>query len=730
MKRLAAVVFSTLILITFLLGRSLLERITEGPEQTQSLFGCSTYDTHGNLLKGCWSEKDQVWYLFVTSDQPVSEAVLHYVGEVQHVSSGMLHAQEGIVTGAFSQSGDRLELQLSDGRTQSVVLLQSTLPSVHIRLGKTTLERIHLDKSEKYQGNSIYLMDPGGEYDLTVEGTMEIKGRGNSTWTLCEKKAYQIEFREETSLMGMGEAKKWVLMANASDDSMLRTKLIYDMAENLDMAFVPGMEFVDLWIDGEYRGLFLVGEKVELGSSRLNLTSNYGALFEHDDLFYTEEDYWFRSDTMGRYFVLKEIVEENGQIITSAMDSFKGSVEELINYLYATPSRQITLEDLSARIDVDSFAKYYLVNEYVLNNDSIVTSFYWYQDGPEDVLHLGPIWDYDTSMGNDGRAYSTFSVREHILFRYLLAIPAFYERTLELWEEYEPYFAALPENARQLKAEVDASAEMNYKRWDVLGKPNPKGGQDFSPTYEEAVSTLCSWLEGRQTAFAVEKIVVVNGTVSDDCSVMDICFADDMPHDSVRFAVWCMESEQRKVFWYDAVQDASGNWTAQVDLARHAGAGMYGIDAYADGSAFPASFGFSYVKEAKPPVYRIRTKTAAGGSEMTITLEDSDRCRRISFAVWSEEGGQDDLEWYPAQRNLLGLWKAQVPLERHQTDGIYNVHAYSETDAGWELVDYLTIEAADIPGQTQGSRRDAAFSVIVLIACLIIVNYRRNKRRN
>lgn len=696
MKKLTAVVVITLILITFLLSRTWLEEVTTEPEQNRSPFSCSTYDTQGNLLKSYWSEEDQMWYLFVTSDQSIPDVALHYTGEVIHTSSGILHAEEGVITGAFSQSGDSLELQLADGRTKNVVLFQSTLPSVHIRLGKTTLDRIHLDKGEKYQGNSIYVMDPSGVYDLTEEETVEIKGRGNSTWTLYEKRAYQIKFQKATSLMGMDKAKKWVLMANASDDSMLRTKLVYDMAQNLDMAFVPNMEFVDLWIDGEYRGLFMVGQKVEPGDSRLNLNSNYGALFEHDDLFYEEETYWFRSNALDRYFVLKETVEEDGQIVTSAMNTFHSAVDALMNYLYATPSSRITLEDLSALIDIDSFAKYYLINEYVLNNDAIVTSFYWYQDGPEDVLHLGPIWDYDTCMGNDGRACDTYAVREHILFRYLMAAPVFCERVQQLWEEYEPYFAALPENARKLKATVEASVEMNYKRWDVLGKPNPRGDQIFYPTYDEAVTTLYNWLEGRHAAFAVEGAVVANGAVSDDCSRMDVSFTEQAPYESVRFAVWNLNRQSQKVFWYDGIRDEAGNWTASVDLAQHAAAGIYSINVYPDNLPEPVAMGYGYAREAMTPIYRMQTKLSANEENLTVTMSDSDRCREVFFVVWSEEGGQDDVQWHYASRNLKGEWACTVPLQQHPGDGRYAIHAYSMEAGQPVLVDYENVDFSTV----------------------------------
>ena len=133
-------------------------------------------------------------------------------------------------------------------------------------------------------------------------------------------------------------------------------------------------------------------------------------------------------------------------------------------------------------IDVKSFAKYYLINEYVLNRESFATSFYWYKDGPDDVIHLGPIWDFDTCIGNDGVEFTENYGDEHILFRHLLASPEFYQLTQELYEQYKPLLENMSRDADAVKAYIEGSAEMNYIRWDTLGTTNPKNNIAFCDT--------------------------------------------------------------------------------------------------------------------------------------------------------------------------------------------------------------------------------------------------------
>lgn len=644
-------------------------------------FSCFTYDEKGNQIHGYYAEEDDIWYLFVPSTVSISEISLSYTGSVADVSAGTLNKQESAVTGAFSESGDLVTLKNSAGEEYKVQVLQSGLPSVHVVLKDATLDDVHQDKDVKYKNNSVYIMDPQGTYDLAVEGSVEMKGRGNTSWKLYDKKGYQLKFDSKTSVLGMGKAKKWVLLANASDDSMMRTSLTYRMAENMDMAFVPAMEYVDLWVNGEYRGTYMIGDKVELGSSRLDLQNDQGVIFEHDEAFYKEEDHWIFSEQLQRHFALKEIVEEEDSVIEAAKTDFQEAVDELVEYIRSELPSEVTLEELNQMIDVDSFIQYYLVTEYVLNREAIVTSFYWYKDGPEDVIHLGPIWDYDTCMGNDRSEYTGTSAEYHPLFTYLLAIPAFYERAETLKSQYWSYLSAMDEDVDVVKAMIEESAQMNYLRWDSLGKPSVKGGTDFADTYEEAVQNVKTWLEGREQAFTISSKKMISSTVSERCDKMEICYDDDdAGYQNVKFAVWHDTKHQSDLRWYPATRDADGILRATADLVRHNRKGLYHIDAYvfqSNGSKKKIATGQSYVKDIYVPDYTIRADVAEDCATMKITFTDINPHKNIRFAVWSDADGQNDLTWYQAKEKENGTWSYTVDLRNHNSAGMYNIHVYS-----------------------------------------------------
>ena len=269
-----------------------------------------------------------------------------------------------------------------------------SLPKICITLHEVTLNEIITgSKDTKYDGTEleIHVGD-----SVQTFSDVRIKGHGNSTWSNTkDKKPYQIQFAEKTDVLGLGRGKKWLLLANWFDVSHMRNALAFRLAKELNIPGTPDSTWVELYVDGQYEGLYLICEKVEIGEDRLELTSSYGVLVELDNMYgETADDPFFRSAGQQTYFVCKDAVNDES---TEAFKRFEEKLNEFEALLFAEKQEW---EKIEALIDVDSFINMYFLQEFVENVDVCCSSFFMYTDGEDDVIHLGPCWDFDGSLGN------------------------------------------------------------------------------------------------------------------------------------------------------------------------------------------------------------------------------------------------------------------------------------------------------------------------------------------
>ena len=671
-------------------------------------FSCAVTDQQGNVIHGYHDTQKEQWYLFLTNQVVISDAEVQLQGAVVSADKGTLDPQTNVLRGAFAENGDSVVVSLADGSSETITVMQSELPSLYIALDGVTLDTVHQDKSVKYAGTAVTLTDTANaENDLHVANAT-FKGRGNSSWTHYEKKGYQIKFDKKTSVLGMAKAKKWVLLANASDDSMMRNKLAFDLAEQLGMTYVPDGEYVDLWINGEYRGTYLVCEKVELGTTRLDLNDPKGVLMEQDEAFYAAEDIWIQNNSTGKHFVVKEsVTEDDPALLQEAVKGFDEALDAFMEYLAKRPIETVTLQDLSQYIDVGSFLQYYLVNEYTLNRESVVSSFYWYKDGDQDVLHLGPVWDFDTCMGNDTDdvdSYQDAYIYNHIIYQWLLTIPAVQDEWGRLLEDYAGAFGSMDDKTESLYALLQTSAAMNYTRWDDLRGEFSGKGTYFAGTYQEARDNLKTWLEKREKAFTTQSILQrlnrVGILVDLDRARMDLSFKGADGYEDLWFVVWSEENGRDDIVWYHAGQRAEGAWNCTVDLTRHQSTGVYTIHVWAGNNGKPMEAQLAtrvYVSEFNTTFPAAAAEVSANCQTMQIVAGNIEGYDKVYFPVWSAVNGQDDIVWYPAVKQADGTWTYTVNLANHNSTGNYLIHVYGAKDGKMEMLTSTTAYVEKLP---------------------------------
>lgn len=262
------------------------------------------------------------------------------------------------------------------------------IPRINISLNNVKLEEIDSgSKDLSYDGNILTIYDDAiiREFD-----NITIKGRGNGTW-IQTKKPYQIKFDEKVDLFGMGKAKKWYLLANAMDYTNVRTEVAAYLEKMLEMKYIYDGNFIELYIDDEYRGLYYITHAVEIGKNSVDLRDPLGILVELDNLYGQFEEYY--TTLNGDLITIKDITTTANKEL--AINEFMSAYDD-----FETAVNSKDYKRIDEVVDVDSFAKYYLLSEFSVNPDAYWTSFYFYKDGAKDKIHVGPAWDFDLAFGN------------------------------------------------------------------------------------------------------------------------------------------------------------------------------------------------------------------------------------------------------------------------------------------------------------------------------------------
>lgn len=278
----------------------------------------------------------------------------------------------------------------------------SNIHSIFINTQSKTLKNVHDTKGNKENIN-IRIYRPDGGLDF-IDNTFhsEINGRGSSTWKQ-EKKPYVVTLPDTISIMGLPKGKKFVLLANAYDESNIRNKVVYDYANTLHFDWTPNTEYADVYINSDYCGLYLITEKIDASKIYSNgekctflchLASKWQVLdFNIKNVYWTRRNHCIQIDyPYPSSALLYDKICEN-------IEKFESSVYEK--------------QSFDIGIDTLSWIKKILIDEVFENTDADLISSYFYYNEKNNAIYGGPIWDYDQVIGNNNemnRHYTSFSL--------------------------------------------------------------------------------------------------------------------------------------------------------------------------------------------------------------------------------------------------------------------------------------------------------------------------------
>ena len=317
---------------------------------------------------------------------------------------------------------------------------------------------------------------------------LTVKGRGHSSFTMA-KYSIKLKFNEKQALFGMPQDKEWDLVSNQRDKSLLRNYITYQLAKILKDDYAPRSQFVEVFLNREYIGVYQLVEHQKVSEDRINIPKNDSSFFFEKTREFDDGDVFFKSH-MGHTFVIKYPKDAD----SNAIGLLKGHVDDFEQRLKKDDL------DLSEWIDIDDFVRYYWIQEFSKNIDgafgrSIFIT--WQYNSP---FQMGPVWDFDVAYGiGNTRMMSPndWYVRYQGWYTPLLKNKTFKDRANQYWKDNRHYFVDLADSIESAKRILEKAATNEFKRWPVLENDEHWPFVAAYKSYDEAIDSLQSWVKQR-----------------------------------------------------------------------------------------------------------------------------------------------------------------------------------------------------------------------------------------
>lgn len=317
------------------------------------------------------------------------------------------------------------------------------------------------------------------------EVSTSIKGRGNTTWN-WPKKAYALKLNKKQKILGFPKSKRWVLIANYLDNSFLRNEMAFYLSETFNLDWTCHGEFVDLILNGEYKGLYWFGEAIKVDENRVNIDENNDFLIEMDTYF--DETWKFKSQIKN----LPYQVKNDDSMNDSRLENLKEKIYSLEKLLYPNFSDDINASDCSAPdevyseiLDIDSWAKYYFVNEIMSNRElGWPKSCYFTFDTANNIFKAGPVWDFDWVYQD-----LTCVLQDTLYYDALFKSPSFTSRAKNLWQEYYSLID-IDGQIETLREKISVASEFDTLIWGKHKDPSEVVREDFDAYVDFLKETL------------------------------------------------------------------------------------------------------------------------------------------------------------------------------------------------------------------------------------------------
>lgn len=372
------------------------------------------------------------------------------------------------------------------------------------------------DKEHDLRMKATIISADGNEI-VSDSGTVRLRGNASMGFP---KKPYRIKFDKKRHVLGSpAKAKKWTLINNYGDKTLMRNILAFDLSRRLELEYTPFCTPVDVMVNGEYKGCYQLCDQIEVGKNRVDIDEMEATDVEGEaltggylieiDAYATGEACYFYSNKSNPVTIKSP---DEDVIQQSQINYIRGYFNTMEAALFKS---NFTDSEKGYRqyLDLESFLKHFIVGEFSGNTDTY-WSTYMYKPRGDAQFHVGPVWDFDLAYDNDNRTYPINNLTDYIyaskgsyagqmrsfVNRIIKSDPGALAQLKQMWADLrmsgtiseDALLGVVNETAEQL----DASQRLNFMRWNIMNTyvhQNPK----LWGSYEKEVQNVKNYIKKR-----------------------------------------------------------------------------------------------------------------------------------------------------------------------------------------------------------------------------------------
>ncbi len=363
----------------------------------------------------------------------------------------------------------------------------SDLPIVMI----TTPNNVEItSKTDWYKNSNIRIIDEAG--DECMNASTSIRGRGNSTWNY-PKKPYAIKLDSKAEVLGMPKHKRWVLLANWMDRTLLRNDVSFEIARRV-MDWAPRGKFVELYLNGKHQGNYYLCEHIKVDKNRVNIDEldedtdfsdesevSGGYILEYDTYGPNDEINYFYTSLKNFPVTIKEPDEE---VITSWSHPGFMYISGYVNSVEKALIDHDSWETISSLMDINSYIDWWIIHELAYNQEPIHPKSSYMHKKRDGKLCAGPVWDFDWGTYRPG--HSNIVLGNSLYYKELLKYDEFKLAVKERWTAIKGICESIDAYIVKQAKLIEKSNEVNIAKWPITITEN----QDIDLPFSEAIERM------------------------------------------------------------------------------------------------------------------------------------------------------------------------------------------------------------------------------------------------